>query len=103
MKKGKTVAATGHSWDAGVVTKEATCTANGVKTFTCSECGQTKTETVEKLGHTQPDADGKCTRCGESIVNACKLCGEVHTGFLGSIVGFFHTIVYFFRNLFGKQ
>ncbi|MBR5427432.1 MAG: DUF4091 domain-containing protein [Clostridia bacterium] len=103
VKKGKTVAATGHSWDAGVVTKEATCTANGVKTFTCSECGQTKTETVEKLGHTQPDADGKCTRCGESIVNACKLCGEVHTGFLGSIVGFFHTIVYFFRNLFGKQ
>ena len=39
-----------HSWDEGKVTKEATCTEKGVKTFTCS-CGETKTEEIEALGH----------------------------------------------------
>lgn len=103
VKKGKTIAAKGHSWDAGAVTKEPTCTADGVKTFTCAVCGTTRTEAVDKLGHTQPDADGKCTRCGESIEERCKLCGEIHSGPFGALVKFFHSIVYFFKNLFGKK
>ena len=40
--------ATGHIWDAGKVTKEATETAEGVKTYTCSVCGKTKTEAIPK-------------------------------------------------------
>lgn len=40
--------ATGHKWDAGKVTKEATETAEGVKTYTCSVCGKTKTEAIPK-------------------------------------------------------
>ena len=40
--------ATGHIWDAGKVTKEATETAEGVKTYTCSVCGKTKTEVIPK-------------------------------------------------------
>ncbi len=40
-----------HSYDSGKVTKEATCTANGVKTYTCSGCGATKTETIAKTNH----------------------------------------------------
>lgn len=44
-----------HSWNAGVVTTGATCTTNGVKTFTCS-CGATKTETIPATGHTYPAA-----------------------------------------------
>lgn len=37
-----------HAWNAGVVTKEATETATGIKTYTCTVCGQTKTETIPK-------------------------------------------------------
>ena len=43
--------ALGHAWDNGKVTKPATETENGVKTFTCTRCGETKTETIPKLTH----------------------------------------------------
>ncbi len=39
-----------HTWDAGVVTKEATPTEKGVKTYTCTVCQKTKTEVVPALG-----------------------------------------------------
>ena len=35
-----------HTWDAGVVTKEATFLEDGEKTYTCSVCKRTKTEAV---------------------------------------------------------
>lgn len=35
-----------HVWDAGVETTPATFTATGIKTFTCKECGTTKTGTI---------------------------------------------------------
>lgn len=40
------VPATGHSWDGGVVTKEATATEKGIKTYTCTICGAQKTEAI---------------------------------------------------------
>ena len=40
-----------HTWDAGVVTKEPTCTEAGVKTYTCTTCGATKTEAIAAMGH----------------------------------------------------
>ena len=43
--------ALGHAWDNGKVTKPATETETGVKTFTCTRCGETKTETIPKLTH----------------------------------------------------
>ena len=66
-----------HVWDDGKVTKEPECETDGVKTYTCTECGETKTETVAKLGHEYNvlverveatcAADGhityKCSRC----------------------------------------
>ena len=39
----------GHEWDEGTVTKEPTETAEGVRTFTCLRCGETKTEAIAKL------------------------------------------------------
>ena len=36
-----------HGWDDGVITVEATAEADGVKTYTCTICGKTKTEPVE--------------------------------------------------------
>lgn len=38
-----------HAWDEGVVTLEPTVDTEGVKTFTCTECGETKTEKLNKL------------------------------------------------------
>ena len=40
---------TTHTWDAGKVTKEPTETAEGVKTYTCTVCGATRTEAIPKL------------------------------------------------------
>lgn len=42
----ETVPATGHSWDGGVVTKEATATEEGIMTYTCTVCGAQKTEAI---------------------------------------------------------
>ena len=50
--------ATGHKWDGGKVTKEPTETAEGVKTYTCSVCGETKDEAIPKKsggGSGEPD------------------------------------------------
>ncbi len=47
--------ATGHKWDDGVVTTQPTTGKEGVKTFTCTVCKETKTETIEKLGEDQKD------------------------------------------------
>ncbi|MFQ9390173.1 MAG: hypothetical protein ACLR1V_16500 [Coprococcus sp.] len=33
------------------VTKEPTCTEKGVKTYTCTVCGETKTEEIPAAGH----------------------------------------------------
>ena len=51
-----------HTWDAGVVTKEPTCTEAGVKTFTCS-CGATYTEDIPAKGHNYNN--GVCSNCGD--------------------------------------
>ena len=40
-----------HTWNDGVVTTPATCTESGVKTYTCTVCGETKTEAIAVLGH----------------------------------------------------
>ncbi|MBQ3052237.1 MAG: hypothetical protein IJD55_00860, partial [Clostridia bacterium] len=44
------VAALGHDWDAGVITKKPTATEAGEMTYTCSVCGETKTEEIAALG-----------------------------------------------------
>ena len=40
-----------HQWDDGKITTPATCTTAGEKTFTCTDCNRTKTETVSATGH----------------------------------------------------
>ena len=42
--------ALGHAWDSGKVTKQPTATEDGVKTYTCTRCGETKTETIPATG-----------------------------------------------------
>ena len=75
----KTIPAAGHKWNEGTVTKEATCTEAGEKTYTCDVCGETKTEAIPAAGHkgewvvvkeaTETETGLKklvCTVCGET-------------------------------------
>jgi len=41
-------ATTEHTWNDGVVTKEPTASADGEKKYTCTDCGATKTEKLDK-------------------------------------------------------
>lgn len=74
-----------HTWDNGTVTKAATCTANGVKTFSCTGCSETKTAVISALGHIYEN--GKCTHCGaaDPTVPIKVAVGEVG-GYTGETV-----------------
>ncbi|MCD8065587.1 MAG: S-layer homology domain-containing protein, partial [Oscillospiraceae bacterium] len=76
-----TIPATGeHIWNDGVVTKEATCTEAGVKTYTCTVCGETKTEEIPATGHTvvtDAAVAATCTETGLTEGSHCSVCGEV--------------------------
>ncbi len=69
-----------HSWDAGKVTTKATCTEEGEKTFTCSICGDKKTEKVSATGHQHTEIRNKkeatCKETGYSGDTWCKDCGK---------------------------
>lgn len=43
------ISATGHSWDIGTVTRNATVTRAGIKTYSCKKCGSTKTEFIPEI------------------------------------------------------
>lgn len=80
VSKAETGCASGHTYDKGIITKQPTCIENGVKTYTCTKCGNKKIETVKALGHawddgviTKEPTDTEsgvktytCTRCGET-------------------------------------
>ena len=46
-----------YHWDEGKITKEATAAETGEKTFTCTICGVTRTETIPATG--EPDQPAK--------------------------------------------
>lgn len=50
-----TVSATGHSWSDWTITREATSSAEGEQSRTCSSCSATETATIEKLPAEQID------------------------------------------------
>ena len=70
-----------HTWNSGVVTKAATCTTSGTKTYTCTTCNATKTETIAVLGHDYQVSEiiaGTCLS-PEQIKYTCSRCGDVKT------------------------
>ena len=80
IKAQTTVAALGHSWDGGKVTKAATCTAAGTKTYTCTRCKKTRTETIAATGHkVVKDAAvaATCETTGKTEGSHCSVCGTV--------------------------
>ena len=96
IQLGHDIAATGHTWDDGEITKEPTQTATGIKTYTCKTCHKTRTETIPMLkGHhwdkgtvtkeptcTEPgEMTYHCTdeNCNESYTETIKATGHQHT------------------------
>ena len=80
LSDGKTIAkTTEHTWDGGKVTKAATFTEKGVKTYTCTVCGATKTEEIAATGHQHTEVRNKveatCTKDGYSGDVYCTDCG----------------------------
>ena len=76
----KTVKATGHNWDEGKITQEATCEKSGVKTYTCKTCKKTKTEKINALGHkivTDPAVAATCEKDGKTEGSHCSVCSKV--------------------------
>lgn len=51
LESGTVINKLGHTWDNGVITKEATETEEGIKTYTCKTCGETKTEKIPVASH----------------------------------------------------
>jgi hypothetical protein len=120
----ETVPALGHRWSAPVwswsgtssasatftcangdhpETVAATITSETVKEPTETEAGKkVYTATVEFEGETFTDTVNKTIPAqGDGL---CKWCGEDHSGsFWQRIVGFFHSIAYFFAHLFGRR
>ena len=47
-----------HTWDGGVVTKEPTETEEGVRTYTCTACNATYTESIAKIDPSGSDPGG---------------------------------------------
>ena len=72
-----------HSWDSGTITVQPTCKDAGVRVFTCSTCGDTRTEAVAKLTqHTWNDGviTTAPTHASESVKTfTCTVCGETKT------------------------
>ncbi len=79
-----------HTWNAGAVTKSATYDADGVKTFTCTVCGKTKTEAIPKLVHNystewSKDATKHWHACTDSGYETLKKDEADHTWNAGEV------------------
>ena len=96
IQLGQEIAATGHTWDNGEITKEPTQTATGIRTYTCKTCHKTRTETIPMLkGHHWDNGtvikEPTCTEsgkkihhcidedCNESYTETIKATGHQHT------------------------
>ena len=66
-----------HEWDAGVVTKEVTCTEDGQCLFTCALCGGMQTEVITAYGHNYESVvtEPTCT-AGGYTTHTCANCGD---------------------------
>ena len=72
--------ADGHEWDSGRVTQQPTETSAGVRTFTCTVCGETRTEAIPGLTHSLTavaKVPVTCTEDGTEAYWKCADCGKL--------------------------
>ncbi len=83
-----------HNWNNGEITQAANCIENGVITYTCIGCGETKTESIEK-NEAHCFENGVCPLCGSHDPSTTE--PEKPLGFFEAIAAFFEQL---FRTLF---
>lgn len=67
-----------HKWDGGKITKKASCTKEGIRTYTCNVCKISKTEKIPSTGHRYQDKTTRATTKKQGkIVNRCTVCKKV--------------------------
>ena len=76
LLKQESITALGHNWDEGKVTTEPTVETEGIRTYTCGNCQETKTEKIPTLNHvhsyTPKVTEATCTENGYSTyICAC--------------------------------
>ena len=82
LSSGKVTKKYDHDWDRGTVTKEATCTDPGEKTFTCSICKSIKKEEIPATGHVKRTLNKKNPTCkaegytGDIYCRTCNILLE---------------------------
>ena len=80
LATGKSIAKKDHTWDAGKITTAATCSGNGIKTYTCIFCGITKTEAIAATGHGATEIrnkkDASVTSEGYTGDIYCTICNQ---------------------------
>ena len=71
-----TCGCTSHTYGSAVITKQPTCTSEGTKTKTCTQCGATVTETIAKTSHkyVATVVAPTCTTDGYTL-HKCSVCG----------------------------
>lgn len=71
-----------HVYDEGVVTKEPSCAEPGIRSYTCTVCGEVKTESIAVLSHAYDDGveihEPNCAEQG-AVTYTCKVCGQTKT------------------------
>ena len=81
-----------HNWDAGVVTKQPTYKTEGTKKYTCTNCDETKTETIAKLVCTNHAWDAGVVTIQPTYKTegtkkyTCTNCGETKTETIAKLV-----------------
>ena len=78
-----TAESSAHTWNGGTITKAATCKETGVKTYTCTVCNATKTETIatttnHTFGNWTQTKEPTCTAKGTES-RTCSICQKVET------------------------
>ncbi len=91
------------NYDKGRVDTAATCNSDGQITYTCTVCGNTRSEVIPKTGHTDANGDSKCDDCQAYICQnhtaaapvkeheipaTCTESGEYYTTVYCSVCGF---------------
>ena len=78
---------TEHKWDEGEVITKPTCEDAGEMLYTCTQCGETKIESIPALGHKY--VDGVCSVCGDKLADKGEIViyytNDVHTYIDGSL------------------
>ena len=73
----KEIAALGHVWDEGEVTKEAGCIFDGTIVYTCTRCKEMRQEAIPAKGHDFIAYGGQaptCTTAGWTAYEECSRC-----------------------------